>query len=665
MGPVDVEPQAPGRGGLSRACALVALFVALTAIMAYPLSVAPAHRAIDMGTDTRLFLWTLGWDLHALVHQPLAVFDANIFFPDRNTLAYSENLIGVALFALPWLALTGSLLTAMNMAALLSCTLSGLGAYALAREIRIGVAGALVAGVTFAFSPPRFVRIGQLHMTSIQWIPFCLMFLHRYLEGGRRRHLLATAALFTLQVMSSGHGAVFLAVAVAGLLVYRAMLGSLFPARRLLRDLGPGGLLVLALCLPFAWPYLEVKREMGFDRSLQEADSGSPDLASYLASPAHSQRFLVFRIPAAAPVRTAAAFLFPGYLPLLLAAFGLVRRPAGGKSAPREDDAPRSWIATGLEATVALSALAALAIRQTGGLTLAVGSFRSADRAWMVCAVFIVLRLVWARRVPLAVRERVGAWRRRLRAASARCGGPDVSFYLLLTVLSLWASAGPRFGLYALLYYVPGFNFIRIPSRLILVTVLGLAILAGAGWDALGRGWPSARRPWVVGSLLALLLAEFATFPIAAPPYAVEIPPIDRWLAARAGPFAIAEVPVVDPDKVAASDRRHSIYMLHSMAHWQSTVSGYSGFRPLRHAALYRALTGFPDGPSLRALKDLGVRFVVVHRELYALPDLIAFEARLKQWSPWLHLERSDGQGRVYSLRDGPTAPVSRPHPIE
>ena len=285
-----------------RALAVVCLFVALTALMTYPLSVAPARLAVNLGADTRLFVWTLMWDLHALVRQPFALFDANIFFPERHTLAFSESLFGVALLAAPWLALGGGPLLAMNMTALLSCALSGIGACVLARRLRIGMTGALVSGVVFAFSPPRFLRIGQLHLTSVQWIPFCLAFLHAYLEGGKRRHLLAAAAFFTVQALCSGHGAVFLAVSALALVAYHAVIATSFSAPKLVRDLGLGGALVLALNAPFAWPYLQVRREMGFERSLAEAADGSPNAISFLNSPAHAHRLVLDLFSATAAV---------------------------------------------------------------------------------------------------------------------------------------------------------------------------------------------------------------------------------------------------------------------------------------------------------------------------------------------------------------------------
>ena len=59
--------------------------------------------------DAHLYMWTLGWDAYAFLHQPLHIFDANIYHPYANTLAYSENLIGSAFFAAPIIWLTGNI----------------------------------------------------------------------------------------------------------------------------------------------------------------------------------------------------------------------------------------------------------------------------------------------------------------------------------------------------------------------------------------------------------------------------------------------------------------------------------------------------------------------------------------------------------------------------
>jgi hypothetical protein len=157
---------------------VILAFAALTFVLTLPLSLNPAGRVAALAADTDLFIWTLAWDAHAILSQPLALFDANIYYPQTRTLAYSENLLGGTIFSAPVWWLTGNAVLAMNVAALASCVLCGVGAWLLARRLGASDAAALVAGVIFAFAPPRFLRLPQLHLTLIQWIPFALAFLH-------------------------------------------------------------------------------------------------------------------------------------------------------------------------------------------------------------------------------------------------------------------------------------------------------------------------------------------------------------------------------------------------------------------------------------------------------------------------------------------------------
>jgi hypothetical protein len=106
----------------------------------------------------------------------------------------------------------------------------------------------------------------------------------------------------------------------------------------------------------------------------------------------------------------------------------------------------------------------------------------------------------------------------------------------------------------------------------------------------------------------------------------------------------IAEVPLGD-------EQRYTQYMLHSTAHWQKTIIGYSGLRPPLHSLLYRQLRDFPDQASLDNLTELGVTYIVVHGDLYPPEEWRAVENRLHAFSARLSLLHTEGAGRVYVLR--------------
>jgi hypothetical protein len=92
-------------------------------------------------------------------------------------------------------------------------------------------------------------------------------------------------------------------------------------------------------------------------------------------------------------------------------------------------------------------------------------------------------------------------------------------------------------------------------------------------------------------------------------------------------------------------------YMLHSTAHWQKTIHGYSGARPGVLADLYKALDAFPTPELIDRLQSLGVTYVVVHSGLYPEARRVAFLQELDQFEDRLTLVHRDGDDRVYQLQ--------------
>ena len=96
---------------------IAALYSVLTILLTFPLAFHPGSTLVGSDPDYDLFMWTLAWDTHAFTSQPLGIFDANIYFPYRHTLAYSENLIGSAFLAAPVLWLSNNPILAVNFVA--------------------------------------------------------------------------------------------------------------------------------------------------------------------------------------------------------------------------------------------------------------------------------------------------------------------------------------------------------------------------------------------------------------------------------------------------------------------------------------------------------------------------------------------------------------------
>lgn len=307
-------------GSAIRAAVYALLLFAFTA----PVSFDPGARRFAEGPDTRLYLWTIGWDLHALKTDPLSIFDANIFFPEKQTLAYSEHLIGAAMLALPLSLFTANLDALLNFVVLLATFLAALGCDRLARECGASPRGALLAGIVGGFAGPKLSRLGQAHLATLHFVPWALAFAIRYLRDGRPRDLLITLALFGLQALTSGHGGLFLALALA-LIFGGALASRRLSPRAVLRDGGIVGALLLLLNVPFVIPYYEVRERVGLTRLIEDAEGWTATPFSWLQSPTRTQIFITGQIAGLRPhLEAANAALFPGFVFLGLSGLGLI-----------------------------------------------------------------------------------------------------------------------------------------------------------------------------------------------------------------------------------------------------------------------------------------------------------------------------------------------------
>src|SRR3954469_7372254 len=130
-------------------------FCLLTVVMTWPW-VLHLRDAVADRADPYTIAWTLWWDSHQTLHNPLHLFDANVFYPYHYTLAFSENDYGIALLFFPLFAAGLKPLTVNTIATFLGFAFCGYGAFRLTRTLTCRNAPAWIAGIVFAFIPYRF-----------------------------------------------------------------------------------------------------------------------------------------------------------------------------------------------------------------------------------------------------------------------------------------------------------------------------------------------------------------------------------------------------------------------------------------------------------------------------------------------------------------------------
>ncbi len=294
------------------------LFVGLAIVATWPIARAPASRAYFDHPDAQLNMWIMAWDAHAVRTDPANLFNANIFYPERNTLAYSETLLGYFPLFAPVIWLGGTPALAFNLVLLFSLAASGFAMYLLVQHLTGRQWPSMAAGVAYAFLPYRFVHVPQIQLEALEWLPAAFLCLHLYVERGQVRYALGLAAVAAIETLCCVYYGMFLAVALATAVL--AIAATDRRARRatwfaMLAGAAVAGAIAVA---PVASVYARVHDKSGLERSSEEMSARSADLATYFSSTAP------LNAPILRAIGTPRDYLFPGFLVLLLAAVGLL-----------------------------------------------------------------------------------------------------------------------------------------------------------------------------------------------------------------------------------------------------------------------------------------------------------------------------------------------------
>ena len=522
------------------------LFLVLSIIMTYPLifrmwNCVPAHSVDFLAKcDPYLNLYILKWDVHQLFLNPLKLFQANTFYPYSNTLAYSEHMIVNALFAMPVALVTGNMVFSYNLIFLLTFALSGFGAYLLVYYLTEDKDAGIAAGIIFAFCPYKFARQDAIQLMCAQFMPFVLLFMHRFHAGREYRNLFLFLVFFLLQVLSCWYYAFYITIAVIVYSVFfvfkKENMNFAFWKRT-------GLFLVLALfiILPFALPYYYVSQDNpGFFRSFNLIVGWSADLRDYITPPASNRIY--------------------------------------------------------------------------GNL---LKNLRPACLSWeheMFMGISVFLLAVYAA-LRIKIRENY-----------------KIFIYLLLAIFAFVMSLGPYLHVwgkntgvplfYTIFYdFLPGFKSMRGVSRIAVIFMLAVSVLAGFGVSKLKLSKspnpnPRQLRARVfLGFIIPLIiLAEYFSVPIKTTriPMEKEIPPVYNWLNKQKG-----DCPLVEFDLSVAGGyvlSRESEYMYFSTFHWKKIVNGWSGYLPAGYGKILElSKNDFPSKELVHLLRGLELEYVLVH----------------------------------------------------
>lgn len=196
------------------------LYTLITSILTYPV-IFKMTTHIPGGGDA--FHW-----IRILWYMPVAIFnhdltrlthDYLIFYPDGIPASPFQSAFNQIL---TWvLSSLIDIHIVYNILWLSSFIFGAYGTYLLVKYLTKDRTSSLIAGLVFAFSPYHFVHsFGHFGANSIEWIPFCALYLMKMFKEGGTRNSFFAGIFFILVAMSDLQYMVFMGIFVMLLFVY-------------------------------------------------------------------------------------------------------------------------------------------------------------------------------------------------------------------------------------------------------------------------------------------------------------------------------------------------------------------------------------------------------------------------------------------------------------
>lgn len=575
------------------------LFAIMVVVQLLPLSL----NIGDSLNDTRDCLfnaWIITWGQQQLTSNPTELFHANIFYPHRNTLSFSEHLFPQVIASFPLYFLFHNPVLTYNFIFLLCFLLNAYAMYLLILYLTKNRIAGIACGIMFAFNSYQINQITHLQLLSSGLIPLAFLYLHKFLDKQSYKNSVLFSLFFTIQALACiYYGLFFLSilVIVIPVLVYLRIGYSQFSSLRkfILPALFSGVVLIL-----FSLPYLSLIKTYKFETGLQKG----ADLLNYLA--VIPDNILFGKL--LSNLGKHEHYLFPGIIAFLFAFVYLIRKHPFFNVMPRIS----TWF---FAIWVTVFSIIILISLLSGGFTLDLKLFSISSHKlvkqvlyiFVIAVIYVVCSLI--------------IYLRKLKNEA----DDEKKIPVLYICLLNWAfllSLGGAFGFlgeytsevpfpFKFLYsYVPGFQGIRVPARYAIFVIFSVVVLSGYGLSYVLQKIKVKQVKILMAVVLILVLnIEYFSIPhqLKSVPTKENIPPVYQWLDSQPGEFAIIELPFNEHPADEA------MYMYYSLYHKKNIVNGWSGFIPPAYSYIRSVFRSFPSQNCIEILRASNVNYIVFH----------------------------------------------------
>lgn len=234
------------------------------------------------GGDAMFNAWTVARDHHCILFEHCPKYaDGNIYFPNKNTMFYSETQLSVGWLTLPLHFINPNPIFTYNIWTIASFFFAGWFMYLLAKRLSKGNEYiAILAGLAFEFAPFKMAAVSHLQSLSIFYLPLAVLLIIKFLDTSKKRYVAGLFVTLTLLFYGSWYQMAFALFGIA------ALVGMLWLTKyihwkqvRMLALAVAGAAIVTA---PLALQYIQFSRSENATFGLQTQMQLSSSLYDYI-----------------------------------------------------------------------------------------------------------------------------------------------------------------------------------------------------------------------------------------------------------------------------------------------------------------------------------------------------------------------------------------------
>ncbi len=246
------------------------LFVFSALYITHPLIFHLGDYVTSFG-DELFIAWNHNWIIHSFFTNPLNIFNANIYFPYKNTLAFSEPFITSGVLSIIPVWLVKQPIAAVNFILISSIVLTGFAVYLLCLKITKNHLASFASAFLLIFSPAFLDKKTHLQVMALEYIPLSILFTLIYLKKEKFIYLIFSALFFLFQIYNSFMPGYFL------VFFYSIFLSVLFFSKKVefAKLINKKSLILvlttIILTIPLITPYFKVSKEFNGKRDIRDA----------------------------------------------------------------------------------------------------------------------------------------------------------------------------------------------------------------------------------------------------------------------------------------------------------------------------------------------------------------------------------------------------------